>query len=448
MPKVTKEKVEKTPKKTAKAPETLRGFRDIIPDEQAAWDRAEQIAQSLARAYGFGRIRLPVLEQTGLFERSIGKDTDIVEKEMFTFTDQGGVKMTLRPEGTASVVRAYIEHGMLNQSQPVKMWYFEPMFRHERPQAGRYRQFWQVGFEAIGSNDPIVDAQIILMSERFCKSMGLDVTVRINSLGTVAARKTYIAELTKYLKSVKKKLSDVDQKRLLKNPLRVLDSKEPGMDEVRAEAPQLLAFIDEDSKQHFMRVLEYLDDAGVAYVLNPYLVRGLDYYGKTVFELALTNPSADEAAQSALGGGGRYDGLIPMMGGREDAGAVGAAIGVERVITAAKASGKLVVEKRQVDVFFCQLGEAARRKGLRVYEKFREAGVEVAEAFSKGNLKGQLEIADKIKAPLSIILGQKEVLDGTVIIRDMESGVQEIVDVEKVVLLVTKRLADMKASRK
>ncbi len=448
MPKVTKEKVEKAPKKSVKAPETLRGFRDIVPDEQAVWDKAEQTAQSLARAYGFGRIRLPVLEQTGLFERSIGKDTDIVEKEMFTFTDQGGVRMTLRPEGTASVVRAYVEHGMLNQSQPVKMWYFEPMFRHERPQAGRYRQFWQVGFEAIGSNDPIVDAQIILMSERFCKSMGLDVTVRINSLGTVAARKTYIVELTKYLKSVKKKLNEVDQKRLLKNPLRVLDSKEPGMDEVRAEAPQLLAYIDEDSKQHFMRVLEYLDDAGVAYVLNPYLVRGLDYYGKTVFELALTNPSADEAAQSALGGGGRYDGLIPMMGGREDAGAVGAAIGVERVITAAKASGKLVIEKRQVDVFFCQLGEAARRKGLRVYEKFREAGVEVAEAFSKGNLKGQLEIADKIKAPLAIILGQKEVLDGTVIIRDMESGVQEIVDVEKVVLLVTKRLADMKASRK
>lgn len=448
MPKITKEKVEKAPKKSVKAPETLRGFRDIVPDEQAVWDKAEQVAQSLARAYGFGRIRLPVLEQTGLFERSIGKDTDIVEKEMFTFTDQGGVKMTLRPEGTASVVRAYVEHGMVSQSQPVKLWYFEPMFRHERPQAGRYRQFWQVGFEAIGSNDPIVDAQIILMSERFCKSMGLDVTVRINSLGTVAARKTYIAELTKYLKTVKKKLSDVDQKRLLKNPLRVLDSKEPGMDEVRAEAPQLLAFIDEDSKQHFMRVLEYLDDAGVAYVLNPYLVRGLDYYGKTVFELALTNPSVDEAAQSALGGGGRYDGLIPMLGGREDAGAVGAAIGVERVITAAKASGKLVIEKRQVDVFFCQLGEAARRKGLRVYEKFREAGVEVAEAFSKGNLKGQLEIADKIKAPLAIILGQKEVLDGTVIIRDMESGVQEIVDVEKIVALVTKRLIDMKASQR
>lgn len=448
MPKVSKEKVEKAPKKAAKVPETLRGFRDILPEEQAIWDKAEQVAQSLARAYGFGRIRIPALEQTALFERSIGKDTDIVEKEMFTFTDQGGVKMTLRPEGTASVARAYVEHGMVNQSQPVKMWYFEPMFRHERPQAGRYRQFWQLGFEAIGSVDPIVDAQIILMSERFCKDMGLDVTIRINSLGTLAARKAYIVELTKYLKSVKKKLSDVDQKRLLRNPLRILDSKEPGMDEVRAEAPQLLEYIDEDSKQHFMRVLEYLDDAGVAYTLNPYLVRGLDYYSRTVFEVVLSNPSADESAQSALGGGGRYDGLIPMFGGREETGAVGAALGVERVINAVKAAGKMPDQKRQVDVFFCQLGEAARRKGLRVYEKFREAGVEVAEAFSKGNLKGQLEIADKIKAPLSVILGQKEVLDGTVIIRDMDSGVQEIVDVEKVVVLVAKRLQDMRALKK
>lgn len=444
MPKVAKAPADKTPKKAVKAPETLRGFRDILPDEQPLWDRAERIAGSLARAYGFGRIRLPLVEQTSLFERSIGKDTDIVEKEMFTFVDQGGTKMTLRPEGTASVARAYVEHGMVNQSQPVKLWYFEPMFRHERPQAGRYRQFWQLGFEAIGSNDPIVDAQIVLMSERFCKDMGVDATVRINSLGTPAERKAYLVELVKYFKSVKKKLSEVDQKRLLRNPLRVLDSKEPGMDEVRAEAPQLLEHIGEESKQHFMRVLEYLDDAGVTYVLDPYLVRGLDYYAKTVFELVLSQPGSEEHAQSALGGGGRYDGLIPMFGGREETGAVGAAIGVERVLNAVRASGAPTSDVRNIDVFFCQLGEAARRKGLRMYEKFRAEGVEVAEAFSKGNLKGQLEIADKIKAPFAVILGQKEVLDGTVIVRDMDSGVQEIVDGEKVVAFVAKRLADMK----
>ncbi len=444
MPKVEKEKIEKAPKKSAKIPETLRGFRDILPEEQPLWDKAEDTARALTRAYGFGRIRLPILEQTSLFERGIGKDTDIVEKEMFTFVDQGSVKMTMRPEATASVARAYIEHGMLNQPQPVKLWYFEPMFRHERPQAGRYRQFWQVGFEAIGSHDPIVDAQIILMSERFCKDLGLDVTIQMNSLGTPASRKIYIAELVKYLKGVKKKLSEVDQKRLLKNPLRVLDSKEPGMDEVRAEAPQLLEYIDDESKEHFMRVLEYLDEAGVAYALNPFLVRGLDYYTKTVFEIALAHPSGEEGAQSALGGGGRYDGLIPLFGGREETGAVGAAIGVERVMNAVRAAGKTSESKRKSDVFFCQLGEAARRKGLKVFEKFRMAHIDVAEAFSKGNLKSQLEMADKLQAPIAIILGQKEVLDGTVIIRDMDSGVQEIVDVEKVVGIVIKRLQDMK----
>src|SRR3989338_1804029 len=223
-------------KKKSKTPETLRGFRDILADEQAAWDKVETLARTMTQAYGFGRIRMPVLEQTALFERSVGKDTDIVEKEMFTFVDQGGVKMTLRPEGTAQVARAYIEHGMVNQSQPVKLWYFEPFFRHERPQAGRYRQFYQWGIEAIGSDDPVVDAQIILMTQRFCRDLGLDVVVQINSLGTPNSRKAYVAELVKYFKQHKKKLSETDQKRLVKNPLRLLDSKEPGMEELKAGA--------------------------------------------------------------------------------------------------------------------------------------------------------------------------------------------------------------------
>jgi histidyl-tRNA synthetase len=431
--------------KKNKVPETLRGFRDILPEEQAAWDKMEAITRSLSRAYSFGRIRLPVLEQTSLFERAVGKDTDVVEKEMFTFTDQGGVRMTLRPEGTAAIARAYIEHGMLNQPQPMKLWYMEQFFRHERPQAGRYRQFWQFGLEAIGSDDPILDAQIILMCERFCKEMGLDVTVAVNSLGTPASRKSYVAELVKFFKANRKKLSETDQKRLVKNPLRLLDSKEPGMEELKAQAPQIIDYLDDESKQHFMKVLEYLDEAEVQYTLNPYLVRGLDYYTKTVFEVTLTNPSAEEGAQSALGGGGRYDGLIPLFGGREGTSAVGAALGLERVLMAARAAGKLPDPRRRAEVFFCQLGEAARRKGLKIYEKFREAGVDAAEAFSKSNLKAQLEAADKVKAPIAVILGQKEVLDGTIIIRDMESGAQEIVDVEKVVSIVQKRLLEQKA---
>lgn len=436
-------KAEKPQAKKSKVPETLRGFRDILPDEQAAWDKMEEVMRSLTKAYGFGRIRIPALEQTSLFERGVGKETDIVEKEMFTFVDQGGTRMTLRPEGTASIARAYIEHGMLNQPQPVKLWYMESFFRHERPQAGRYRQFWQFGLEAIGSDDPVLDAQVILMCQRFCKDLGLDVTVQVNSLGIPAARKTYVAELVKYFKLHKKKLSETDQKRLVKNPLRLLDSKEPGMEELKDGAPQIIDYLDEESKQHFMKVLEYLDEGEVPYTLNPFLVRGLDYYTKTVFEIVLTNPGTDEGAQSALGGGGRYDGLIPLFGGRENTGAVGAAIGLERVLMAMRAAGAMPERGRRAQVFFCQLGEAARRKGLKVFERFREGGVDVAEAFSKSNLKAQLEVADKLRAPIAVILGQKEVLDGTIIIRDMESGAQEIVDVEKVVGIVQKRIQEI-----
>lgn len=396
----------------------------------------------MTQAYGFGRIRMPVLEQTALFERSVGKETDIVEKEMFTFVDQGGVKMTLRPEGTAQVARAYIEHGMVNQSQPVKLWYFEPFFRHERPQAGRYRQFYQWGIEAIGSDDPVVDAQVILMAQRFCRDLGLDVIVQINSLGTPASRKDYIAELVKYFKIHKKALSETDLKRLTKNPLRLLDSKEPGMEELKANAPQIFDYLDEASKQHFMKVLEYLDETEVPYALNPCLVRGLDYYTKTTFEIVLNSASTPDLEGLALGGGGRYDGLIPMLGGRENTSAMGAAMGVERIVLAMKAANVMPPRREKIDVFFCQLGEGARRKGLAVYEKFREGGIMVGEAFGKGTLKAQLEIADKLKTPVAVILGQKEVLDGTIIIRDMESGAQEIVDVEKVVSIIAKRLKE------
>ena len=436
------------PVKKSKSLETLRGFRDILPDEQAVWEKIEDGARALTRAYGFGRIRLPALEATSLFERGVGRETDIVEKEMFSFVDQGDVKMTLRPEGTASVARAYIEHGMLNQPQPVKLWYLEPMFRHERPQAGRYRQHWQLGLEAMGSDDAVLDAQIIIMAYNFCKDLGVETLVNINSLGTPAVRKSYVADLTKYFKSHQKKLSDTDARRLQRNPLRLLDSKEEGMEELKAGAPQIVAYLDDDTKQHFMKILEYLDEAEVPYALSPFLVRGLDYYTKTVFELVTSQPVVEGAAQLSLGGGGRYDGLIPLLGGREATGAVGAGIGIERVILAMKAANSLPESRRTTEVFFCQLGEAARRKGLKIFEKLRQAGIDISEAFAKGNLKGQLEIADKMKASLAIILGQKEVLDGTILLRDMESGAQEIVDVEKVVGIVLKRLQEDKKKPK
>jgi histidyl-tRNA synthetase len=429
-------------KKSSKIPQLLRGFRDILPTEQMYWDLVEKKASEMAMDYSFGRIRLPVLEQTSLFERSIGKATDVVEKEMFTFLDPSNTRVTLRPEATASIVRAYIEHGMVNKSQPVKLWYFDPMFRHDRPQAGRYRQFWQFGLEAVGSADPILDAQIIIMAHRMLKELGVSVKFLINSIGTEESRREYIMELVSYFKQFRKQLSEVDKKRLTKNPLRLLDSKEEGMEALRANAPQILDWLDEDSKQHFTKVLEYLDEAEVPYELSPHLVRGLDYYTKTVFEVVEATDDG-ERSQNALGGGGRYDTLVELLGGREDTPAIGIALGIERIILAMKNQGIELPKERPVDVFFCQLGDAARRKGLVVFEKFREARVSIAEAFGKGSLKGQLEIADKQKAKIALILGQKEVLDGTIIIRDMESGAQEIVNIDKVVGIVKRQLEMM-----
>ena len=429
-------------RKAVKTPQLLRGFKDILPGEEPYWNKVEDAARNIATSYSFGRLRLPILEQTSLFERSIGKATDVVEKEMYTFVDPSNTRVTLRPEATAGAARAYIEHGMVNKTQPVKMWYFEPMFRHDRPQAGRYRQFYQFGLEAIGSSDPILDAQMILMTHRFFKGLGVEVKFLLNSIGTEESRREYIMELVSYFKQFRKRLSEVDKKRLTKNPLRLLDSKEEGMDELRDGAPQILDWLDEDSKQHFMKVLEYLDEAEVPYEINPYLVRGLDYYTKTVFEVVEITDDA-ERAQNSLGGGGRYDTLIELLGGREDTPAIGIALGVERVIMAMKNQGVEFSKEREVDVFFCQLGDASRKKGLIVFEEFRKAGVSIAEAFGKGALKGQLEMADKQKAKIALILGQKEVLDGTIIIRDMESGAQEIVNIDKVVAIVKRQLEMM-----
>lgn len=428
-------------KKKSKTPELVRGFRDVLPDEQWYWDRVESVAASLTKSYSFNRIRLPVLENASLFERTAGKESDVVTKEMYTFEDPGGDRVAMRPEGTAQVARAYIEHGMVNQPQPVKLWYFEQFFRHDRPQFGRYRQLQQFGLEALGSIDPIIDAQVMLMAHRFYRELGVEVILHVNSLGTPASRKDYISELLSYFKQHKNKLSELDKKRMLKNPLRLLDSKEPGMNELKAGAPQIIDYLDAESKAHFMKALEYLDEAEVPYVLDPHLVRGLDYYTHSIFEVYMQNPKNEEMKGLALGGGGRYDGLVPMLGGRENTGAMGAGLGVDRTILAMKQSGVFqLAEERRVDIFFCQLGEAARRKGLAVFEKIRVGGMSCAEAFGKGSLKAQLEVADKLKAKMALILGQKEVLDGTIIVRDMDSGAQEIVDVEKVVGLLARRV--------
>ncbi len=428
-----------TGKKTMAPPQLLRGFRDILPEEEHYWNKVEDTARAISETYSFGRIRLPILEQANLWERGVGGSTDIVEKEMYVFQDPSGDRVALRPEGTSQIARAYTEHGMLNLPQPVKLWYFEPFMRHDRPQAGRYRQFYQWSLEALGSSDSILDAQVILMTYRLMKDLGLNVTVKINSIGTPESRREYIMELVSYFKQFRNKLSETDKKRLQKSPLRLLDSKEEGMEELRANAPQIVDWLDEASKAHFMSLVEYLTEAEVPYELDPFLVRGLDYYSRTVFEIVEAG-DGNEGRQNALGGGGRYDTLIPMLGGREDfQGAVGASIGIERVILAMKHQNIEVTKNTHVPIFFCQLGDAARRKGLAIFEEFRQAGVRVGEAFGKGSLKAQLELADKRGSKIALILGQKEVLDGTIIIRDMESGAQEIVDVKRVVQIIQKR---------
>jgi histidyl-tRNA synthetase len=426
-------------KKQKAPPELLRGFRDVLPEEQARWRQVRDTVRAMADAYSFDRIDLPILERSEVFLRPLGKHTDVVEKEMYVFEDPGGDSVALRPEATASVARAYINHGMLNLPQPVKLWYEGPMFRHDRPQAGRYRQFNQFGFEVIGVSEAIVDAQLIVIAYHTLKDLGLDISVQVNSIGTPEARSAYLTELVSYFRPHRAKLSEDDKKRLQKNPLRLLDSKDPAVVELLAGAPQIVDWLDEPSKQHFMKVLEFLDELQVPYVLNPHLVRGLDYYTHTVFELWLAGDEG-EKAQAALGGGGRYDGLVELIGGRPSP-ACGFAVGMERVVKAMADKGINPDLRQKPTVFFAQLGDAARRVGLKVFEEFRKANIPIAEAFGKNALKAQLEAANKLGAPYTLILGQKEVLDGTIIIRDMDSGAQEIVDVAKVVSLIKKKMS-------
>lgn len=419
----------------------LRGMKDIVPSEQPYWDHLRTITEDIARAYGYGRIDSPILEETGLFTRAVGRATDIVEKEMFSFDDQGGDHVSLRPEATASIVRAYIEHGMVNQPQPIKLWYFGPMFRYDRPQAGRLRQFHQFGLEVLGEKHPAVDAELILMGSNIFQSLGIPANVQLNSIGCALCRPTYEIELTNYLKTRRTDLCETCRRRMGRSTLRIFDCKEPGCQAVKESAPQIVDWLCEECKQHFIRVLEYLDELDVSYELSPFLVRGLDYYSKTVFEFIPTN--AGENAQASLAGGGRYDGLVEILGGRPTP-AAGIAFGLERLILKMKeaiADGRLApFTPNAQQVYLAQLGDQAKRKAMRLFEQLRNGGFPVAANFAKDSLKAQLEQANRLNVRLTLILGQKEVIDGTIIIREMSSGIQEIVAYDKVVAEVKKRL--------
>ena len=421
-------------------PNALRGMKDILPVDQKYWMCIRNAAESLASAHGFDRIDTPILEETALFARGIGKTTDIVEKEMFSFIDQGGENMTLRPELTASLGRAYINHGMWNQPQPIKWFTWGQVFRHERPQAGRFRQFTQAGLDCYGDRHPVVDAHLIFAAHRLFKDIGLDTLVLVNSVGDITSREAYKEKLVAHYRSKRSQLCENCKKRLVKNPMRMLDCKEEGCMAVRADAPQIVDHLNEESKNHFVRVLEYLDELEVPYQLQPYLVRGLDYYGHTVFEVVGADEAEKAGAQSALAAGGRYDGLIEQLGG-PSVPAVGFSWGVERIILKLKETNTPVPELPMPEVYLAQLGEPARRKMLGLFNLLKEEGIRAAESFSRDALKAQLEIANRLGVRYTLILGQKEVLDGTILIRDMDSGIQEIVDFKKVTHELKKKLS-------
>lgn len=416
---------------------TVTGMRDILPQDQKYWEKVRKVAMKIARDYGYDRIDTPILEQADLFIRSVGAGTDIVEKEMFSFVDQGNNNLVLRPEGTASVVRAYIQHGMLNQSQPVKAFYMGPLFRREKPQSGRYRQFFQFGFEAIGEDNPALDAQLILMGWNSLNELGIESVIQVNSIGCKDCRDEYKKALTKYYRSKSKLLCENCKPRITKNPLRLLDCKEVGCREIREDAPQILDFLDDTCKDHFMKVVGYLDELDLPYVVNPYVVRGLDYYNKTIFEYWASD---DTEGKHALGGGGRYDGLVTLLGGREETPACGLAMGMDRIV--AKMREKHIeVADDSIDIFVAQLGDAAKKKAMKMYETLRQNdNFTISQAFHKDSLKKQLEIANKLQVKFTLILGQKEVGDGTIMLRDMQGGVQEVIDFKKIEVELQKRL--------
>lgn len=423
-------------------PQLLRGMKDILPADQPYWWGVFDTVRRSAGNYGFERIEPPLLETTSLFTRSVGETAEVVNKEMYTFSDKGGDNVSLRPEFTAGVARAYIEHGMLNMPQPVKLWYFGPCFRYDRPQAGRYREFWQYGFEVFGAEHPVIDAQLIMAGRSIFRALGLEVTVQINCLGDKAVRQAYGKALQAFLRTKKSELTEEQRLVLQKNPLRLLDSKDPKVQELLTDAPQIIDHLDDASRQHFVQVLEYLDEAEVSYNLNPRLVRGLDYYTKTVFEFWA---AGDETGHMALGGGGRYDTLVEQVGGQPTP-AVGFAIGVERLIIKVKELQVPAATQPRPEVFLAQLGEPARKKMLKLFEWLQGEGVRVAEAMTKDGLKQQLEVANRVGAHYTLIIGQKEMMDDTVLIRDMENGIQEVVPFNRAVPEVKKRIEKNRAN--
>ncbi|HGS4723437.1 TPA: histidine--tRNA ligase [Vibrio cholerae] len=408
----------------AKTIQAIRGMNDCLPTQSPLWQKVEGVVKNVISAYGYSEVRMPIVEMTHLFSRAIGEVTDVVEKEMYTFEDRNGDSLTLRPEGTAGCVRSGIENGLLyNQEQ--RLWYMGPMFRHERPQKGRYRQFHQCGVEVFGLDGPDVDAELIMMTARLWRELGIAQHVRLelNSIGSLEARANYRTALIDYLEQYQNVLDEDCKRRMYTNPLRVLDSKNPDVQAILGDAPQLSDYLDAESKQHFAGLCELLDAAGIEYTVNQRLVRGLDYYNRTVFEWI----TESLGSQGTVCGGGRYDGLVEQLGGKPTP-AVGFAMGLERLVLMMETLGNTDV-RRSVDVYLVTAGEGTMMAGMKLAEQLREQvpGLRVMTHFGGGNFKKQFKRADKVGAAIALVLGEDEVAAQTVVVKDLAGGEQNTV---------------------
>jgi histidyl-tRNA synthetase len=393
-----------------------RGTFDVLPDGDAPRQQVERTARDLLSRAGYGRIETPIFEDTDLFERGVGQSTDIVEKEMFTFEDKAGRSVTLRPEGTAPICRAYLEHGMHKLAQPVKLWYLGPFFRHERPQSGRYREFNQLGAEAIGTDSPLADAELIMLLDDLLRGLGVPgVELRLGSLGSLESRRAYLDELKAYLRAHETELAEEVRQRIDINPLRAFDADDAATRAVMEGAPTMIERLQGEDAEHFESVRELLDAAGVGYSLDPTLVRGLDYYTRTIFSFDCNQLGA----QSELGGGGRYDGLIEQLGGSPTP-AVGWAAGIERILLALGAEG----EPPAAAVFVAVADSDQRERAMAIVTELRRAGIAAELDLAGRSLRGQLRQADRLGVERTLILDA----DGSAQLRDMDSGEQREID--------------------
>jgi len=411
-----------------------RGMHDILPKEQIWWEKIAKATKDVADSYNFLKIDTPTLEKADIFERTVGVETDIVSKEMY-FIKSSSDRLVMRPENTAGIVRAYLEYGLSHMGQPLKLYYFGSFFRREQPQAGRLREFHQAGFEILGGNsDPIYDAQTILALYRLIEAAKIKTpSIQVNSVGCRVCRPHFRKKLVDYYRKYEKDLCSDCKRRLKTNPLRLLDCKNQSCVALKAGAPSLMDNLCVTCNNHFKSVLEYLDELSLVYVLNNYLVRGFDYYNRTVFEIFA------DGYEHAIASGGRYDYLAEMLGGRTTPG-VGGAVGVERVLEVMRMRNIELALPLKSKVFFVYIGDLSKKKTLSVMEEFRRAGMHVQESFGKDSLKKQMQLADKGNARFALIMGQKEVYEESIIIRDLKSGVQESVPIKNAVEEVKKRM--------